>query len=165
MSIWPQVNGLFAHASCLGGRIDLFESEITNVAELFHKSGTIREIYHHITGEPFGGYQMNNKGEIGYWGSVNNQAWGAGGFLRMIYYGLFGFNFETNGIRFTPTLPEDWGGVSLNNLNYRDMTLNISLSGQGNNIKRITINGVISKESFIHSAMKGIQNVAIELCN
>ncbi len=162
-SIWPQVSGLFAHASCLGDRIDLFESEILNIAELYHKSGTIREIYQHITGEPFGGYQMNRKGEIGYWGSVNNQAWGAGGFLRMIFYGLFGFNFETDGVRFTPALPAEWGSVKLSNLRYRDMTLNIMLSGFGNRIRSVTINGVYAKEAFMLSSLKGVQNIEIQL--
>jgi hypothetical protein len=50
---------------------------------LFRGSGNIREIYHHLTGEHCGGFQMNSSGKISPWQAVGNQAWGAGAFCRM----------------------------------------------------------------------------------
>jgi hypothetical protein len=163
VSVWPQINGLFAHAACIGGRIDLFQSEVENLAGLFRGSGNIREIYHHLSGEHCGGFQMKKSGKISPWNAVANQAWGAGAFSRMIYHGMFGMDFETGGIRFAPTLPAAWGEVRLGDLQYRNMTLNITLKGEGNAIRGVEINGKPSAEPFVSGRLQGKQNVTILL--
>ena len=163
VSVWPQINGLFAQAACIGGRIDLFQSEVENLAELFRGSGNIREIYHHITGKPCGGFQTNGSEKNYAWDSVADQAWGAGAFCRMIFYGLFGMDFETAGIRFAPTLPVSWGEVRLGNLQYRNMMLNITLKGEGNAVAGFDINGKPTAEPFVSGGLQGEQNVTILL--
>ena len=163
VSVWPQINGLFAQAACIGGRTDLFQSEVENLAGLFRGSGKIREIYHHITGEHCGGFQMNSSGKITPWQAVGNQAWGAGAFCRMIFYGLFGMDFETGGIRFAPTLPAAWGEVRLGELRYKDMTLHITLKGEGNAIRSFEINGKSATEPFVSGSLHGEQHVTILL--
>ena len=163
VSVWPQINGLFAQAACIGGRTDLFQSEVENLAGLFRGSGKIREIYHHITGEHCGGFQMNSSGKITPWQAVGNQAWGAGAFCRMIFYGLFGMDFETGGIRFAPTLPAAWGEVRLGELRYKDMTLHITLKGEGNAIRSFEINGKSATEPFVSGDLRGEQKITILL--
>ena len=163
VSVWPQINGLFAQAACIGGRTDLFQSEVENLAGLFRGSGKIREIYHHLTGEHCGGFQMNSSGKISQWQAVGNQAWGAGAFCRMVFYGLFGMNFETGGIRFAPTLPAAWGEVHLGDLQYSDMTLNVTLKGEGSEIRGFEINGKPATEPFVHRSLHGEQHVTILL--
>ena len=155
--------GLFAQAACLGGRIDLFRSEVENMAELFRGSGDIREIYHHISGEHCGGFQMNSSGKITPWQAVGNQAWGAGAFCRMIFYGLFGMDFQPDGIRFAPTLPAEWGEVRLADLRYRDMNLNITVKGSGNVIRGFEINGKPATEPFVPGSLHGEQHITILL--
>lgn len=163
VSVWPQINALFSQAACIGGRIDLFQSEVENLAGLFRGSGKIREIYHHITGEHCGGFQMNSTGKITPWQAVGNQAWGAGAFCRMIFYGLFGMDFETGGIRFAPTLPAAWGEVRLGELRYKDMTLTVTLKGEGNAIRSFEINGKSATEPFVSGHLHGEQHVTILL--
>ena len=163
VSVWPQINGLFAQAACIGGRTDLFKSEVENLAGLFRGSGNIREIYHPITGEHCGGYQMNSSGKIILWQAVGNQAWGAGAFCRMIFYGLFGMDFQTDGIRFAPTLPAEWGEVRLTDLKYRDMNLTITVKGSGNVISGFEINGKACKEPFVSCSLSGVQDITIQL--
>jgi len=163
VSVWPQINALFAQAACIGGRTDLFQSEVENLAGLFRGSGKIREIYHHITGEHCGGFQMNSSGKITPWQAVGNQAWGAGAFCRMIFYGLFGLDFQPDGIRFAPTLPAEWGEVRLSDLKYRDMNLNITVKGSGNVIRGFEINGKACKEPFVSCRLAGVQDIAIRL--
>jgi glycogen debranching enzyme len=163
VSVWPQINALFSQAACIGGRIDLFQSEVENLAGLFRGSGKIREIYHHITGEHCGGFQMNSTGKITPWQAVGNQAWGAGAFCRMIFYGLFGMDFETGGIRFAPTLPAAWGEVRLGDLRYKDMTLTVTLKGEGNAIRSFEINGKSATEPFVSGHLHGEQHVTILL--
>jgi glycogen debranching enzyme len=163
VSVWPQINSLFSQAACIGGRIDLFQSEVENLAGLFRGSGKIREIYHHITGEHCGGYQMNSTGKITLWQAVGNQAWGAGAFCRMIFYGMFGMDFQPDGIRFAPTLPAAWGEVRLGGLRYKGMTLHITLKGEGNAIRSFEINGKSATEPFVSGSLQGEQHVTILL--
>jgi len=163
VSVWPQINGLFAQAACMGGRIDLFQGEVENLADLFRGSGNIREIYHHTRGEPFGGFQRRRSGKMERWQAVANQAWGAGAFSRMIYYGLFGMDFQSDGIRFAPTLPPEWGEVRLGDLEYRNMTLNITLKGTGNVIRGFERNGEPSAQPFVPGRLSGAQNITILL--
>lgn len=163
VSVWPQINGLFAQAACLGGRTDLFQSEVENLAGLFRGSGKIREIYHHLSGEHCGGFQMNRSGKLSLWQAVGNQAWGAGAFCRMVFYGLFGMDFEPGGIRFAPTLPAAWGEVSLGDLRYRDMTLTVTVKGEGNAVRGFEINGKPATEPFLSGRLHGEQHVTILL--
>jgi hypothetical protein len=130
---------------------------------LFRGSGNIREIYHHLTGEHCGGFQMNSSGKISPWQAVGNQAWGAGAFCRMIFYGLFGMEFQPDGIRFAPTLPVTWGEVRLGGLRYKDMTLHITLKGEGNAIRSFEINGKSATEPFVSGSLRGEQHVTILL--
>lgn len=59
----------------------------------------------------------------------------------MIYCGLFGLTFATDQLAIAPTLPPGWGPVSLYGLPYRDMTLDIELSGAGNRVRSCTVDG------------------------
>jgi cellobiose phosphorylase len=80
----------------------------------------------------------------------------------MIYSGLFGLTSEPDRLRFAPTLPAGWGPVSLTGLRYRDMTLDIELTGAGNRIRSCTVDGRPSRPT-IRSDGHGAHTILIRL--
>jgi glycogen debranching enzyme len=135
--VWPMVHSMFGHAAAVGGRIDLFARAVTNLANLVTGGdGHVHELYNSLTGARDGGWQVDRP-----WPSRGDQAWSATGYLRMIYSGLFGLNLMPDRLIIAPTLPKAWGPVRLTGLRYRDMTLNIELSGTGNRIRYCTVDG------------------------
>lgn len=157
--VWPMVSGMWAHATAMGGRIDLFKSELTNMALLANSTeGNFYEIYHSVTGAIDGGWQCDYQ-----WDSCLNQTWSATAYLRAIYYGLFGMNFESDGIKFTPTLPTGWGSVKLEGIKYRDMTLEITINGKGNHVKSFILDGNLLETPCIETDLKGIHNIIINM--
>jgi len=81
----------------------------------------------------------------------------------MIFYGLFGMNFERDRLEFSPALPLEWGSVTLNGVNYRGMTLNISISGSGNKVKKFLLDGMEVSNTFVSSELTGTHDIIIEM--
>jgi hypothetical protein len=141
-SLWPMVHSMFGHAAAISGRTDLFARAMTDLAQLVQGSDDhFYEIYNPATGVPDGGWQTDGSGQITQWVSQPDQAWSATGYLRMVYRALFGLSFTTQGLRFAPSLPSGWGSVSMAGVRYRDMTLDITLTGQGSSIRAVTVDG------------------------
>ena len=115
------------------------------------------EIYNSTTGKGDGGWQGF------HWGPLLDQTWSATGYLRMMYQGLFGMNFHSDGVMLAPTLPAAWGNVELSGLKYRGAVLDIALQGQGNQIANVTIDGKASKGAFIPATLTGAHSVKIIL--
>jgi hypothetical protein len=142
--VWPMVHSMFGHAAAVGGRVDLFGRAVTDLANLVTGiDNSFYELYNSITGARDGGWQVNRQ-----WTSQPDQAWSATGYLRMIYSGLFGLTFAPDGLTIAPTLPPGWGPVGLTGLRYRDMTLDIELSGAGNQVRFSTVDGRPSRPTI-----------------
>ena len=155
--VWPMINGFFGSAAAKSGDEDSFARELSNLAALANASGQFYEIYNSQTGEPDGGWQVG-----GPWDSVSNQTWSATAYLRLIYSGVFGMTFTTEGIQFRPLLPAGFGDVTLTGVQYRDTTLDIKLRGSGRVISSFKIDGVES-EPFIPNTLTGTHTVEIDL--
>jgi len=157
--IWPHVNSLFAKAAAQEKDYPVFSAEFERITTLFNGTpGNLREIYNSISGVPDGGWQNG-----GHWGAAKNQTWSATGYLSMVYCGIFGMNFSVNGITFSPYLKSQWGPVSLMNLKYRKMVLNLNLSGNGNHISSFKLDQVTQKEPFIPANLIGDHTLDIIL--
>jgi hypothetical protein len=158
--VWPHINGLWARGALLHGDIETWRFEVENLADLVRSSSNnIREIYDPNSGDPDGGWQVGS-----HWSATRDQTWGATAFLSWMYDGLFGMNFETDGIRFTPTLPSSWGnGASLTGLEYRNMTLDIQMTGTGQSTSSFKIDDVVQSEAFVSSTLTGTHTVTISL--
>jgi glycogen debranching enzyme len=142
VSIWPMVHAMFGHAAAAGGRVDLFARALTQLAQLVSASGDgFYEVYNAKTGAVDGGWQTDGSGRLTHWTSEPDQTWSATGFLRMVYYGLFGLRFSPTGVDFAPTLPPGWGPVQLSGLPYRDATVDITVLGAGNRVTACEIDG------------------------
>jgi hypothetical protein len=156
--VWPMVHSMYGHAAAVGGRVDLFARAVTDLANLADSSdSSFFELYNSLTGAVDGGWQVGRQ-----WSSKRDQAWSATGYLRMIYFGLFGLKLTPDQLTIAPTLPPGWGPVSLSGVPYRAMTLDIELSGAGNVIRRCTVDGRPGRPT-LPADRRGTHTVRIEL--
>ncbi len=118
-TVWPHVQAFWAHASACCGKRDLFAHEFNKLVAHANRDVQFTEIYHPLTGLPYGGIQELGDEPRREWASCSRQTWSATGFLRMVLMGLLGMRFEVNGVRFQPMLPPGLDFVCLEGLPYR----------------------------------------------
>jgi glycogen debranching enzyme len=157
--VWPMASGMWAHAAARAGAVERFATEMTNIAAMANASdGIFYEIYHSVTGAPDGGWQVGR-----HWESCIHQTWSATGYLRMVFHGLFGLNFELDGVRLTPTLPPGWGAVRLRGLRYRQAILNLRLEGEGQHIASVSVDDKNVPAARLSANLTGEHQIAIRL--
>ena len=73
----------------------------------------------------------------------DRQLWSVASYISMVYRMLFGMNMTEQGLAFSPTVPADLvqGELSLQGFKYREAVLDITVTGTGNKIRRLTVNG------------------------
>lgn len=70
------------------------------------------------------------------------QLWSVASYISMVYRVLFGMTMTEEGIVFSPVVPDLVNGkLSLADFHYRDANLSINISGKGNTVKSIKVNG------------------------
>lgn len=157
--IWPVVNGMWAAAAAESNDLETFQDEVENLVLLAQSSGgRFYEIYNSVTGAVDGGWQVGRQ-----WPSQPEQTWSATAYLRMMYAGLFGMDFQPEGLKFEPKLPAQWGNVSLSNIPYRGAVLNVSLLGQGTKIAKVELDGKVAKQAFIPANLTGSHSIVITM--
>ncbi|MGQ4512750.1 MGH1-like glycoside hydrolase domain-containing protein [Streptomyces sp. DW26H14] len=162
--VWPMVHSLFGHAAAQAGRTDLFARAVDDLAGLVHGTGdSFYELYNSVTGATDGGWQSDGSGSQSHFDSQPDQAWSATGYLRLIHHGLLGLRLSADGLRLAPSLPEGWGSVALRGLAYRDMTLDIELTGAGNRIHDCVIDGRRARTPSLPAHGSGHHTVRIAL--
>lgn len=91
------------------------------------------------------------------------QLWSIAGYIGMYRRIIFGMEYKEDGIYFTPFIPERIAGQrSLKGLRYRNMILNIDITGCGSKITRFTVDGKASDKFFVPGTLSGEHNVKIE---
>lgn len=94
-----------------------------------------------------------------------NMLWSLSGNLALTYRLLFGLDFEADGLRFAPFVPEALDTPRrLENFRYREALLDISLSGWGNRIASFRVDGV-EQEPFLADTLRGRHAVEIRLAS
>jgi glycogen debranching enzyme len=164
-TVWPQVNGYWVQAAKKYGKQEIVDFELGNLARFANRDMQFREIYHPVTGLPYGGIQENNETRWHEWKSMEKQTWCASAYINMVLNSLFGMEFSSRGITFNPMVSEDYKNIALLNLHYRDMVLNVYVKGKGKKIKGFEINGVRSDSPFLDSSGKGLKNIKITMEN
>jgi hypothetical protein len=163
-TVWPHIQGFWANAAAMAGKSEIFRHELDKLAEHASRDSHFAEIYHPVTGEMYGGRQEWLEQGIIEWKSCVRQTWSATAFIRMVLMGLIGLEFNPRGITFRPLMPEGYETLKLSGLCYRDMILNIYISGTGSTIKEFSINGKHS-EASIDSDIKGDVEINIVMDN
>lgn len=95
----------------------------------------------------------------------SRQLWSVSAYISMVYRILFGLELSETGISFQPSVPE-WmnGPLSLEGFRYRDAVLNIQVTGQGNVVKSLRVNGEPQRLPFeLPAGQSGHYNIEIEM--
>jgi hypothetical protein len=145
-TVWPFVQGYWAWAAATRGAVDVFGAELASLADLAGRAGTYHEFYRPDTGRPDGSAR---------------QLWSAAGFLAMVHHGLFGLVVGVDEIRFRPLVPAGFSRLRLSGFAYRDLTLDITITGAGSDIGSLTIDG--RPGDAIPATLTGRHEVAITL--
>lgn len=161
-TVWPQVQGLWAQAATKYGQTKAFRHELKQLMRHAYRDKQFREIYHPLTGLPYGGWQEDNDGEIVEWKSAEKQVWAATAYLGMVLKGIVGLQLQPDGIYFHPLPMPRTEPMHLRSLHYRGAILDIALKGTGNHVKSFTINGVKQNRFFLPAAAQGKQQIEIE---
>ena len=83
--------------------------------------------------------------------------------MRMVFMGLAGMRFSTQGIEFQPMLPGEVRQLRLHDLPYRQQTLNLTIIGAGIGHKRVSLNGQAFLRPCIDAGSAGPQEIFIQL--
>jgi len=157
--VWPFVNAFFAEASLMAGEKGEFMSELHNLADLaMNKSdGHFLEIYNPETGLGDGGWQVGRQHH-----SCIDQTWSASGFVRMVHNGVLGLSFSEDGMTVSPDadLVRDAGIIRLDNLRYRNATVNVSVK-KSLFRKGLYVNGNKVESALVPADAEGIMNIVL----
>lgn len=94
----------------------------------------------------------------------SNMLWSLSGNIALQYRILFGMEFEWDGLRFAPVVPQALAGKrTLNRFRYRKALLNVEVEGAGSVIDWVRIDGELAKEAFLPANLTGTHLVQIKL--
>jgi len=92
--------------------------------------------------------------------------WSMAGNMAMVHRVFMGINFEPDGIRFQPVIPEVYGGTkTLSNFSYRKAKLKITVKGYGNQVASFKLDGKTSDKAFFPANLSGNHSIEIEMKN
>jgi glycogen debranching enzyme len=160
-TVWPQIQGFWADTAARFRNADVFAHELFQLATHADRDMHFAEIYHPLSGEPYGGMQEAGSRGIILWRATSRQTWAATAYLRMVFLGLAGMRFEPDGVRLQPCLPEGVSQVELRNLHYRNLILDVTLRGNGTKVKQVLVDGQECQEPFLDNREAGKKEVAI----
>ncbi len=153
--IWPFVQAYWNLAAAKAGN----EEVLTHgLAAIYRAGGLFLTNYENFVAQngDFEGTEINS----------HRMLWSMAGNLAMVHRVFMGMNFEPDGLRFRPVVPETFGGTrTLSRFRYRNAVLNITVHGHGNQIASATLDGQPIQEAFVPADLSGTHEVVIYLNN
>lgn len=152
-AVWPFVQTYWVLASAKYGNE---ASVLKGIADVYRPAAlflTDKENFVASTGD-YAGTQINS----------DNMLWSLSGSLALVHKILFGIQFTADSLFFHPFVPESFDGErTLNNFHFRNASLNISMNGFGNLVKRFELDGKVLSNSSLSLNLEGTHSVLIEL--
>jgi hypothetical protein len=148
--IWPFVQGYWGLAAARHHYVDVFASEFQSLVWLSQRRNTFAEFY-----DIDGTFPKERR----------RQLWSDTGFLNLVYHGLFGLKFVPNGLEFHPVKPSFLFSdtISLRGVHYKNMTLDIHVSGSGSSLTSVKVNEHELHSAFVPAALKGNHSIFITM--
>ncbi|WP_426491719.1 MGH1-like glycoside hydrolase domain-containing protein [Hymenobacter sp. 102] len=154
-AVWPFVQSLWGLAAAKVANEQAFLESMAAVYRPAALFLTNKENFVAQNGD-FAGTQINS----------SNMLWSLSGSLGLVYKGLFGMNFEPTQLVFRPFVPKALQGTrTLTNFHYRKAVLDIELTGYGNRIDSMTLDGSPVTDNAIPASLTGHHQVRIALVN
>ena len=150
-AVWPFVQSFWGLAAAQAGHGAAFMQSLAAVYRPAALFLTNKENFVAGNGD-FAGTQVNS----------SNMLWSLSGSLGLMYKGLFGMSFEPDRLVFRPLVPAAMRGTRrLRNFKYRQAVLNIELSGCGQGIKSITLDGQPLPGAAVPATLSGAHELRI----
>lgn len=160
-TVWPFIQAFWAHgAACLGDTKTL-QRELFQLASHAVRDDQFFEIYHPETGIPYGGLQERRNLGITKWEPMPHQTWSATGFIRMVLMVLVGLHFDAAGLGVTPLLPPQVGEVTVSDLHYRSMTIDINIRIESRPKTVVYIDGASVPRAYLPATSNGHHSINI----
>ncbi len=154
-AVWPFVESYWALASAKAGNE---QSVVRAMCSVYRPAAlflTNKENFVASDGD-YAGTQVNS----------SNMLWSLSGNISLVYRILFGIQYNTDNISFSPYVPKVFeGDRTLKNFKYRNSILNIELSGFGNIITAFYLDGKESSSYSVPSNLTGAHDIRIVLGN
>ncbi len=164
-TIWTHIQGFWAQAAAMNQQSTFMQHEFDQLTRNTFRDKQFKEIYHPISGAIYGGLQEDGlvKDSIREWKSTDRQTWGATAYLRILFNGLLGMNFDEKGITFKPCITKEYKNLRVTNIHYREAILNIYVKGKGTKIKSFEVDGDMRTSAFISKEEKGKRSIIMTL--
>lgn len=154
-AVWPFVQSYWNLAAAKSGN----EKALNHgLASMYRATGLFLTNYENFVAHSgdFKGTEINS----------DRMLWSMAGNLAMVHRVFMGMSFGLNGIKFCPVIPKSYDGTkTLMGFKYRGATLNIKVTGFGQNIRSFKINGNKMTNAYLEATATGTQNIEIEMDN
>lgn len=149
-AIWPFVTSFYALAASKAGSHSGILCAMKSNAEFAAAHGTNYE------------NRVSSDGSTATSKNSPRQLWSIAGYLGVYRRLMLGMDYTPDGIRFCPDIPRELEGTrTLNGLKYRNMMLDISVSGSGSRIQSFVLDGTQTPSCTVPSSLKGRHHVSI----
>ncbi|WP_232324613.1 MGH1-like glycoside hydrolase domain-containing protein [Pedobacter cryoconitis] len=154
-AVWPFVQAYWSLAAAKTGNAAALMQSMSAIYRPAALFLTNKENFVSTSGD-FAGTQINS----------SNMLWSLAGNISLVYSVLFGMDMQANALVFKPFIPEILKGErTLTNFKYRNAVLDIKLSGYGNQIKSITLDGKPLPGAMVSATLKGKHQIDIILAD
>ena len=152
-AVWPFVQSFWALAAAQAGN----EASLTeSMAAIYRPAAlflTNKENFVARNGD-YAGTQINS----------SNMLWSLSGSLGLVYKVLFGMQYQGNRLVFRPFVPQAFAGQRrLSGFRYRKAVLDVEMTGFGNLIASITLDGEPLPDAAVSGGLTGRHKVVIVL--
>ena len=152
-AVWPFVQAYWNLASKKAGNMKSFEKGLAALFRAAALFGTNKELFVAHNGD-YRGTAINS----------DSQLWSCTGMAAMIFRGIMGMEFTTEGIKFSPFVPKSLtGDKTLEGFRYRNADLNVTVKGTGTEIKSFTLNGKEEPSHMLPASASGHNDIVITL--
>ncbi len=153
--IWPFVQSYWNLAAAKAGNEKVLNH---GLAAIYRPAALFLSNYENFVAESgdFEGTQINSR----------RMLWSMAGNLAMVHRVFMGMDFKEDGINFKPVIPRSYNGSkALSNFQYRDANLSIKVTGYGNQIESILLDGEVMENNFFPAEISGKHSIEIQMAN
>lgn len=152
-AVWPFVQTFWIWAAVKAGNEN---AVIKGIGDIYRPAAMFLTNKENFVAEDgdFSGTQINS----------SNMLWSLSANISIIHKVLFGMRFNEDFLSFEPFVPKSLGGVrKLMNFKYRNAILNITMSGYGNKIVSIMMDGRPLEKASLPAYTAGRHSITIKL--